>query len=81
MIKRSLNSQAFSIAAPLAVLSKTHHTSSALGILRAVVASVAMSFFSYLDQYFRGDPWSRKYATRGQPAGATAAGTGGGSAV
>ena len=69
------------MAAPLAVLSNTHHTSSAVGSPRTVLASVAMAFSSYLDQYVRGDPCSRKYASRGQPAGTIAAGTGGGSAV
>ena len=57
------------MAAPLAVLSNTHHTSAAVEILRTVVASVAMAFSSYRDQYVRGEPCSRKYATRGQPAG------------
>ncbi len=46
-----------------------------------VAASVAMSSSSYRDQYFRGEPCSRKYATRGQPAGTVASGTGGGSAA
>ena len=52
----TINSHAFSMAAPRAVLSKTHHTSSTLKV-RAVVASVASAFFSNLDHYFRGDPW------------------------
>jgi hypothetical protein len=80
-ISRSRSSQAFSMAAPLAVLSNTHHTSSAVEIPRTVAASVAMAFSSYRDQYVRGDPCSRKYATRGEPAGAVASGTGAGSAA
>jgi len=63
------------------VLSNTHHTSAAVAIPRTVTAKVAISFLSYRDQYFRGDPCSRKYATCGQPAGALASGTGGGSAA
>src|SRR5688500_4185801 len=69
------------MAAPLAVLSNTHQTSSAVATLRTVAASVAISSSSYRDQYCRGDPCSRKYATRGHPAGKTASGTGGGSAA
>ena len=42
-IKRSRSSQAFSMAAPLAVLSKTHHTCSASEILAMVSASVAIA--------------------------------------
>jgi hypothetical protein len=46
-IKRSRNSQAFSMAAPLAVLSNTYHTSSAAAMPRTVTASVTMWFSSY----------------------------------
>ena len=56
----SRNSQALSIAEPLAVLSKMHQTSSAAGSRRAVVASAARYWVSYLDQYVRGEPCSRK---------------------
>jgi hypothetical protein len=43
------------MAAPLAVLSNTHHTSSAGEIVRTLAASAAIFFSSYRDQYFRGD--------------------------
>ena len=66
---------------PTAVLSNTHHTSAAVEIIRTVAASVAIAISSYRDQYVRGDPCSRKYAKRAQPAGAVAFGTGAGSAA
>src|SRR5688572_30392933 len=69
------------MAAPPAVLSNTHHTSAAFGMPRTVTASATMSSLLYRDQYVRGEPCSRKYATRDEPAGAVASGTGGGSAT
>src|SRR5688572_32845791 len=69
------------MAAPLAVLSNTHHTSSAVGISRTLFASVEIASSPYRDQYFRGDPCNRKYVTRVPPAGLPAPGTGGGSAA
>ena len=42
-IKRSRSSHAFSMAAPLAVLSNTHHTCSAVDILPMVAASVVIA--------------------------------------
>jgi ATP-dependent DNA ligase len=44
-------------------------------------SSLAATSSSYRDQYVRGEPCSRKYATRAQPAGCVASGTGGGSAA
>src|SRR6187549_130181 len=80
-VKRSRNSHAFSRAALLAVLSNTHQTSSAPRILRIREASAVMNSSPYLDQYFRGDPCRRKYATFVQPAVTIPSGTGGGSAA
>ena len=56
------------MAAPLAVLSKTHHTSSPVERPRRVDASVAIWCPPYRStSSFRGEPCSRKYATQGQP--------------
>ena len=44
------------MAAPLAVLSKTHHTS-ATGAMRDIAPASAVRYEpSYDDQYFRGEP-------------------------